>query len=324
MKYRPLSAEGPEVSRLCLGTAQFGARLSREEAFKQMDCFFEHGGTFLDTARIYCAWVPGGLGSSERIIGAWLREKKIRDRVVISSKGAHPDLKTMDISRMGPAELRSDLEASLKDLGTDWIDCYFLHRDDPSIPAEEILALLETFKKEGKIKFYGCSNWKLSRIEEADAAAARRGFAGFFCNQIRWGLGDINRGAISDKTLALMDRETYNYHRKTKKAAMAYTSSCNGYFSKRLRGQPLTPSLEAVYRNGPNERLLEKLARWEGEFHCSAAALVSSYVMAQDFPAVPISSFSSTAQMEDTLPGADFILPPECLEEIGAVKQFVL
>jgi aryl-alcohol dehydrogenase-like predicted oxidoreductase len=244
--------------------------------------------------------------------------------MVISSKGAHPDLKTMDIPRMDPAEVRSDLEASLKDLGTDYIDFYFLHRDDPSVPAEGILDMLETFKKEGKIRFYGCSNWKLSRIEEADRAAARRGFAGFFCNQIRWGLGDVNLQAISDKTVVVMDGDVYNYHRKTKKAVMAYTSSCNGYFSKKLRGQPVSPSAEAIYRNGPNELLSEKLASWEGEFHRGAAALVSSYVMSQDFPAAPISSFSSTAQMEELLQAADFTFPPACLEEIRAIKRFVL
>lgn len=324
MQYRFLSPGGPEVSKLCLGTAQFGARLSRDEAFKQMDYFFDQGGTFLDTARIYCAWVPGGLGISERIIGAWLKEKKVRDRIIISSKGGHPDLNTMDIPRMSPAEVRSDLEKSLKDLGTDHINLYFLHRDDPSVPAEEILDMLETFKKEGKIGFYGCSNWKLSRIMEADKAAARRGFAGFFCNQIRWGLGDINRGAISDQTLVVMDKAIYDYHRKTKRAVMAYTSSCNGYFSKKLRGQSLSPSIEGVYRNGPNERLSEMLGVWEGEFRLSAAALVSAYVMAQDFPAIPISSFSSIAQMEELFPGADFTLPPECLEEIQRIKHFIL
>jgi aryl-alcohol dehydrogenase-like predicted oxidoreductase len=324
MKYRSLTGGGPEVSVLCLGTAQFGARLSRDEAFRQMDYFLDRGGTFLDTARVYCAWIPGGLGASEGIIGAWLKEKKVRDRMVIASKGAHPDLKTMDIPRMSPADVRSDLEASLKDLGTDYIDFYFLHRDDPSVPAESILDMLETFKKEGKIRFYGCSNWRLSRIEEADRAAARRGFAGFFCNQIRWGLGDINLEAVSDKTTVVMDRDIYGYHRRTQRAAMAYTSSCNGYFSKKLRGQPVSPSAEAVYRNRPNELLLEKLASWEKEFHCGAAALVSSYVMAQDFPSAPISSFSSTAQMEELLRAADLSFPPEYLEEIRAIKRFVL
>jgi aryl-alcohol dehydrogenase-like predicted oxidoreductase len=225
MNYITLFSGGPEVSKLCLGTGRFGAGLPREEALKQLDLFFDRGGNFVDTARVYADWVPGGHGASESTVGAWLKKRKLRNRVIISSKGAHPDLKTMHIPRMGPADVRFDLEESLRALGTDYIDLYFLHRDDPSRPVGEILDMLESFRKEGKIRHYGCSNWTLNRIEEADKAAA---------------------------------------------------------------------------------------------------ALVSAYVMNQDFPAVPIASFSSAEQLEETLPAADFVFPPELLEEIRSIKCFTL
>jgi aryl-alcohol dehydrogenase-like predicted oxidoreductase len=278
----------------------------------------------VDTARVYADWVPGGHGASELTIGAWLKDRKLRDRVIISSKGAHPDLKTMHIPRMAPADVRFDLEESLRALGTDCIDLYFLHRDDPSRPVEEILAMLESFRKEGKIRHYGCSNWKLDRIREADRAAAGLGCGGFICNQIRWGLADLNTQAIPDKTIVVMDKEFYAFHRQTKKALMAYTSSCGGYFSKRLRGDHLSPSARAVYGNEPNQKLLEKLKTWERELGLPAAVLVSAYVMNQDFPALPIASFSSPAQLEEVLPAADLVLPPELLEEIRSIKQFTL
>jgi aryl-alcohol dehydrogenase-like predicted oxidoreductase len=320
MNYITLFPGGPEVSKLCLGAGQFGARLSREEAFKQLDVFFDRGGNFVDTARVYADWVPGGHGASETTIGDWLKGRKPGGRVFISSKGAHPDLKAMHIPRMSQADVRFDLEESLRALGTDRIDLYFLHRDDPSRPAGEILTMLEAFRKEGKIDYYGCSNWKLDRIEEADRAAASLGCRGFVCNQIRWGLADLNIQAISDKTLVVMDKEIHAFHRRTKKAAMAYTSSCGGYFSKKLQGRPLSPS--AVYDNEPNQKLLEKLKGWERELGRSAAVLVSAYVMNQDFPAVPISSFSSLEQLEEILPAADFAFPPALLEEIRSIKQF--
>lgn len=324
MRYITLFPGGPEVSKLCLGTGQFGARLPREAALKQLDLFFDQGGNFLDTARVYADWVPGGRGASESTIGAWLKDRKLRDRVIISTKGAHPDLKTMHIPRMDPADVRFDLEESLRALGTDYIDLYFLHRDDPSRPVEEILDMLEIFRKEGKIRRYGCSNWKLNRIEEADRAAAGLGCEGFVCNQIRWGLADLNIQAISDKTLVVMDREIHAFHRRTKKAVMAYSSSCGGYFSKRLRGESLSPSARAVYDNEPNQKLLEKLKSWEEELNRSAAVLVSAYVMNQDFPAAPIASFSSMGQLEETLLAADLVFPPELLEEIRSIKRFTL
>jgi aryl-alcohol dehydrogenase-like predicted oxidoreductase len=289
-----------------------------------MDCFFGRGGNFFDSARVYADWVPGGHGVSEKTLGAWIGDRKIRDRVIISTKGAHPDLKTMHIPRMSPAEIRSDLEESLKALETDYIDLYFLHRDDVSRPVEEILTALEAFKKEGKLLHYGCSNWTLARMEEAEKTALRRGFEGFACNQIRFSLGDISRAGVTDKTLVAMDRDIYAWHGKTNKAVTAYTSSCNGWFSKKLLGKPVSPGQEAVYDNGPNRKLLEKLRLWEKEFGVSAAVLVSSFVMTQTFPSVPVASFSSVSQLEELVTAAEFSFPPEALGQIREIKAFIV
>jgi aryl-alcohol dehydrogenase-like predicted oxidoreductase len=324
MTYQRLSANGPEVSKVCLGTAGFGTAVPREEAFAQMDRFFGKGGTLVDSARVYAEWVPGGHGASEKTLGAWVKERKLRDKVIISTKGAHPDLKAMHIPRMSPEDMRSDLEASLEALGTGYIDLYFLHRDDVSRPVEEILDTLETFKKEGKILRYGCSNWTRARMEAAETIAVGRGIEGFICDQIRFSLGDITLGNVADKTLVAMDRDIYQWHGRTKKAVMAYTSSCNGWFSKKLLGKPVSAGQEAVYGNVPNRKLLEKLAVWEKAFGVSAAVLVSSFVMSQDFPSVPVASFSSLGQLEELLSAADFSFPPEALRAVMEIKEFVV
>jgi aryl-alcohol dehydrogenase-like predicted oxidoreductase len=302
----------------------FGSGVSREDAFSQMDSFFAHGGNFFDTARVYADWLPGGHSASEKTLGAWIKERKLRDKAVISTKGACPDFKTMNIPRLSSGEVRSDLEESLEALGTDYIDLYFLHRDDVSRPVEEIFETLEAFKKEGKILRYGCSNWTLARMEEADTVAARRGLEGFICNQIQFSLGDLVVTEISDKTTVPMDQDIYTWHERTRKAVMAYTSSCNGWFSKKLLGKSVSPGQEAVYNNGPNRRLLEKLRIWETELGVSAAVLVSSYVMTQVFPSVPISSFSSVDQLEELVSAADFSLPPEALDAVREIKKFIV
>jgi aryl-alcohol dehydrogenase-like predicted oxidoreductase len=161
-------------------------------------------------------------------------------------------------------------------------------------------------------------------MEEAEKTAARRGFEGFICDQIRFSLGDITLAAVADKTLVAMDRDIYAWHEKTKKALMAYTSSCNGWFSKKLLGKAVSPGQEAVYNNGPNRKLLEKLAVWEKEFGVSAAVLVASFVMAQNFPSTPISSFSSVEQLDELAAAADFSFPSEIFKEIEGIKKFVL
>jgi aryl-alcohol dehydrogenase-like predicted oxidoreductase len=322
MKYVKLSPDIPEVSRLCLGTGSFGTAVPKQDAFKQMDAFFENGGNFLDSARMYADWVPGGHSASEKTIGAWLKERKNRDRIAISTKGAHPDLKTMNIARMSLAELRGDLDESLRVLGTDYIDLYFLHRDDISQPVEEILSMLESFKKEGKIRHYGCSNWALARMEEADKVAAAKGYESFLCDQIRYSLGDLNLEAIEDKTCVAMDKPIFAFHGKSKKAVMAYTSTCNGYFPKKLKGKAASPSQEAIYGNESNKKFLERLPVWEKQYHISAAALVPAYVAAQSFPSIPIASFSSLEQLEEALPAGDFSFPGELMDEIRAIKKF--
>jgi aryl-alcohol dehydrogenase-like predicted oxidoreductase len=289
-----------------------------------MDTFFGQGGNFIDSARVYADWLPNGHGASEKTVGAWINERKLRDRIVISTKGAHPDLNTMHIPRMSREEIGSDLDESLEALGTDYIDLYFLHRDDTSRPVEEILLNLEDFKKAGKIRRYGCSNWTLARMEEADKVAAQRGFEGFTCDQIRYSLGDISLEAISDKTAVAMDKPIYAWHKKTKKAAMAYTSTCHGWFTKKLRGSPLSAGQEAAYNNEPNRKLLEKIKVWEKELGVSAAVLASSYVMTQPFPSIPISSFSSLEQLEELLSAADFSYPQEVLKIIGEIKEFTV
>ncbi|MDR1107069.1 MAG: aldo/keto reductase [Treponema sp.] len=324
MKYLSLCAGGLKVSSLCLGTVSFGTAVRREDAFAQMDLFYGKGGNFFDTARVYADWLPGGHGASEKTLGAWIRERKIRDKVIIATKGAHPDLQAMHIPRMSAAEMRSDLEESLRALETSYIDLYFLHRDDVSRPVEAILENLEGFRKEGKIRHYGCSNWKLARMAEAEESAARLGFEGFVCDQIRFGLGDITWEGAGDKTTVPMDSGIFAWHEKTGKAAMAYTSSCNGYFSKKLDNKPVPPEHEAVYGNAPNQKLLEKLKTWEKELGVPAAVLVSAYVAAQAFPAAPISSVSSLKQLNELIQAADFDFPADMLKEIRAVKKFVV
>jgi aryl-alcohol dehydrogenase-like predicted oxidoreductase len=323
MRYQRLFPQGPEVSKLCLGTARFGTTVPREEAFEQMDRFFEKGGNFIDSARVYAEWLPEGRGASEKTIGAWIKERKLRDKIVISTKGAHPNLKTMNIPRMSREEIRRDLEESLKALETDHIDLYFLHRDDVSRPVEEILESLEIFKKEGKILHYGCSNWTLDRMEEADKTAASGGVEGFVCDQIRFGLGDLNAAKITDKTLVPMDKAIYAWHQETRKSVMAYTSSNNGWFSKKLQGKPVPADREAVYNNALNRNLLEKLKVWEKTFGVSAAVLVTSYVMTQPFPSAPIAAFSSLDQLEELVTAADFPFPQEAVKAVQEIKEFI-
>jgi aryl-alcohol dehydrogenase-like predicted oxidoreductase len=101
------------------------------------------------------------------------------------------------------------------------------------------------------------------------------------------------------------------------------SSLCNGYFSKKRKGKFISETHEKLYGNPANLKLLEKLAQWEKDYNVSTAVLVSAYVLAQDFPSVPISSFSAFEQLEELIKASDFDFPRELLNEIQSVKQFI-
>jgi len=310
------------VSPLCLGTAQYGTGLPREAAVAQMRYYVEHGGNFIDTAHVYGDWGADGPALSERIIGRWLRETGNRGRVILSTKGAHPRLETMNVPRLSGRDIMEDLEGSLKALGVEAADLYFLHRDDPSVPVEDILDCLERARSAGKIRYYGCSNWTLARMREAGKAAKANGFAGFVCNQAMWSLADINASGVQDRTLVVMDKAMRQYHVETNLSAMAYTSLANGYFMRRESGAPLAEPMKALYANASNE-MIRKLIGDAGKEGFSALDVSLGYLLQQPFSSVAAAAFSKGEQLEEAMRSAEKKLPAELLEALGKAKEFV-
>ena len=182
---------------LALGTAPFGTGIPRNTAFAILGAFVDAGGNLVDTAAVY------GMGVSEQTLGEWMRLRQSRDRVVISTKGGHPSLPDW-ARRITEADIRADMEDSLRFLGTDHVDIYFLHRDDESKPVEDIMPILDTLVREGKTRLIGASNWTVARINEANAFARANGMAEFSVSQIFWNGAVINKDGVSDKTLVVI------------------------------------------------------------------------------------------------------------------------
>jgi len=135
-----------EVSALAMGSDLIGSKIDRDTAFKLFDFYSENGGTFIDTANMYACWLPGCAGGeSETTIGAWMKDRRNRDRMVISSKLAfdYPGCE----GGLSAAEIQRECDKSLKRLGTDRIDLYYAHRDDRAIPLEETMKALDGLVK---------------------------------------------------------------------------------------------------------------------------------------------------------------------------------
>lgn len=312
------------VSPLCIGTVNYGTSIDSKDAKDQLNRFVELGGNFLDTAHVYGDWVPGTRGRSERVIGEWLNETGLRHDIIISTKGAHPNISDMSISRVNPDDIEKDLDESLLRLNTDYIDMYFLHRDNPDIPVEEVLDTLEKARTAGKIRYYGCSNWSLSRITEAINYAREQNATGFVCNQLMWSLADVNYNGIEDKTLVLMDGDTYEYHKKTGMNAMAYTAAAKGYFSKLQRGEPISPKISARYDMPSNKQIFDELIRTANQLNTDIIEVELAFLMHQEFTCVPIVSFSSLEQLDQGMRSCELELDEETVNKLRNMKDYVM
>ncbi len=308
MRITPIPGTPLKPSALCLGTASFGSTIGRDDAFALMDAFLEGGGNFLDTARIYADWLPVEKSVSEKTIGLWMQVRRNRDRVIVATKGAHLDMATKQ-PRMTRAEIESDLGGSLKSLRTDRIDLYWLHRDDPSKPVEEILAILTDQVRAGKILHFGCSNWSLARIEAAQDYARRRGLPGFVANQPMWSLAKREHRDLADPTMTVMDEAMRAYHRETGLAAIPFSSQAGGWFQKRARaGNSRDAQPENGYDSPANEARLSRVRQLAAETGLSITQIALGYLTGQPFATIPIVGCKNPAQLRDSLTAGDIRL----------------
>jgi aryl-alcohol dehydrogenase-like predicted oxidoreductase len=317
MRYTAIPNTDLVVSVICLGTGEAGANYDRPTAFAMLDTFIEQGGNFVDTAHIYSDWIPGEHSRSEKLLGEWmhLTGRRNRSGVLIATKGAHPDLDSMQVGRLSPAELRGDLEESLRFLRVEAIDLYWLHRDDPSRPVEEIIDTLEAQVRAGKIRYYGCSNWQLKRIVAAQGYAEQRGVQGFAAVQNLWSLAKPNLAGIlqRDPTLVVMDDELWQYHRQTGLAAIPYTSQANGLFQKMDAGvaAALPPSLARQYLSPETEGRYQRLKLLSQQTGLSTTQIGLGWLTSQPFASVPVAGPQSPEQLRGVLSAADVRLTPE-------------
>jgi len=187
MQYARLGRTGLRVSRLCLGTMNFGPLTSEADSFAIMDRALELGINFFDTANVY-GWKMGE-GITEQIIGRWFaqgggrREKVVLATKVYGKMGDWPNE-----SRLSALHIRRACEASLRRLQTDYIDLYQMHHIDRDTPWEEIWQAMEQLVREGKVLYVGSSNFAGWHIAQANEAAQRRHFMGLVSEQSLYNL----------------------------------------------------------------------------------------------------------------------------------------
>jgi aryl-alcohol dehydrogenase-like predicted oxidoreductase len=190
MRYTRLGRTGLEVSRLCLGTMNFGPQTTEEDSWAIMDRALEHGINFFDTANGYGRRPDGtGAGDTERIIGRWLAQGGgRREKVVLASKVYGQMGDWPNEGRLSARHIRHACEASLRRLHTDYLDLYQMHHIDRATPWEEIWQAMEQLVREGKVIYVGSSNFAGWHIVQANEQARQRHFMGLVSEQSLYNL----------------------------------------------------------------------------------------------------------------------------------------
>lgn len=298
------------LSNICYGTGNFGERLHKDEAFHMLDTFVDLGGNFIDTANVYCRWVPGLGNSSEQYIGQWLKERNAYHDIVIATKGGHYDFSAPEISRVSKKEIQKDLEESLRTLGKDCIDFYWLHRDDETVDIREIIDMMEDFVVQGKIRYYGASNYGQERVTQAKNYAEKNNLQGFSAVSNQWSIAKVNKGGDFqfDPTLVMMDGNYYEWHKETQTPLVPFSVSSQGFFDKQYRNVELSEKMKKMYLNEENMKKYQKMCRLKEQYGVSMQAVTLAWFLNQPFQVFPVTAVSSEEQMKDFEMASELVL----------------
>ncbi len=182
MEYTHLGRTGLEVSRLCLGTMNFGPQTPEPESHAVMDHAIDAGINFFDTANVY-GWEIGR-GTTETIIGNWFAKGgERRDKVVLATKLYGSMTEWPNDTFLSARNIRRACDASLKRMQTDWIDLYQMHHVDRSTPWEEIWEAFSVLRQQGKVLYFGSSNFAGWHLAQAQESARRLGMLGLASEQ---------------------------------------------------------------------------------------------------------------------------------------------
>ena len=304
---RPIGDSGIEVAPLALGGNVFGWTANEATSFAILDAFVDAGGTMIDTADVYSAWVPGHQGGeSETVIGKWLkRDPKKRDKVIIATKVGMAN-------GLAPDVIMKACDASLQRLGIERIDLYYQHKDDESTPLEQSLDAFQRLREEAKIRTVGLSNFTTPRIDEAFAVAERMG---------------ITTPVALQPWYNLVERERYEAELRPAAerhglGVFPYYSLANGFLAGKYRSrEDLDKSprgqRNAAYLEGKGMRVLAALDEISAETGAPLAAIALAWLMAQPTIVAPIASATSVQQLEQQTPALHLKLADDQLQRLS-------
>jgi aryl-alcohol dehydrogenase-like predicted oxidoreductase len=306
MQYTNLGRSGLKVSRLCVGTMNFGPQTTEEDSYAIMDRALEHGLNFWDTANVYGG--KKGEGVTEQIIGRYFAQGGRRDKVVLATKVYGDMGEWPNTSRLSALHIRRACDDSLRRLQTDYIDLYQMHHVWREAPWEEIWQAMELLVQQGKVLYIGSSNFAGWHIVQANEKAKQRNFLGL----------------VSEQSL-------YNLNARTVERDLV--PACEAYGVGIIPWSPLGGGLLGGVLDKPLEgrrakmseqieKNRDKLEKWEGlcrELGEQAADVALSWLLHQKAVTAPIIGPRTLEQLDGSLRALEIQLSEETLKQIDEI-----
>jgi aryl-alcohol dehydrogenase-like predicted oxidoreductase len=333
MKTVELGNSGESVSQLALGCMQMGTVQDEASSFAILDRYLERGGTFLDTANCYMWWHRKGSqgGESEELLGRWLARGRRRDEVVIDTKGSgmvtdldnvwgdgdRPDWdKAWErFEGAGADTLRRAIDGSLRRLGTDYVDLYYVHVDDLNTPLEETLEALAGIVEAGKARYLGWSNVSTARLQEIRELCDQHGWPAPVAVQQRHSYLRPLPGR--ERTDTVDAEQRVHLAGRDDLTLVAYSPILQGLYD--VPAKRIGPGLISIYEGPDTAARLAAVDAVADELGTTRSQVVLAWLMAQERPRViPLVGPRTVEQYEELVASLDVSLDGEVVARLDA------
>ncbi|SEB56224.1 Predicted dehydrogenase [Paramicrobacterium humi] len=294
MRYGTIPESDKRISRLVMGCDNQPDLIHGSVMW---DDFFEHGGNAFDTAYEYNDRLQ------EKLLGQWMANRGVREDAFVIGKGAHTPYCT-------PEDLEAQLLETLEDLQTDYLDMYFMHRDNADIPVGEFVDVLDRYYQSGTIRAFGGSNWSRRRFEEANAYARAGGKQPMTALSNHFGLAeaielpwagcehvtdDASKRWLSDEQIPVF----------------AWASQARGFFARADRNNTSDPELVRCFYSEENFERLDRCRKLAVELGVMSTAVALAYVLHQQFPTFALFGPRTLSEATSSMDAVGIELSPE-------------
>ncbi|MEV6131678.1 aldo/keto reductase [Streptomyces violaceusniger] len=284
-----------------LGGNVFGWTANEAESFRVLDAFVAAGGNFIDTADVYSAWVPGNEGGeSETVLGNWFASRGNRSDVVLATKvgAGYPEPRGLTSSA-----IKTGVEESLQRLRTDYIDLYYTHYDDPSVPVEEIITTLDELVREGKVREIAASNVSAERLDAQLAFSTQESLARYIALQPHYNL--VSRDTFEGDLADVAARHGL--------ATIPYYSLASGFLTGKYRpgtavDSPRSTGAAKYLETERGQKVLAALDDVAANHATEPTTVALAWLLAQPTVAAPLASARSVDQLPPLLASVDLKL----------------